>query len=326
MKLQIKIDFSTESIVKEIDYPSQKRIEIDFNNVTQPILIKALTINGLSANQYYNTSFKNKNGITQTSIGSIADDGTYILTIDDLYFKALRSNNWHVSNHDDDYIFNYEFTNNSFTDVYRDRDHVGFDKSFVPCFGCSYTYGSALESTQAWPHLLSQKTKDNYLNLGVAGAGIDLIANNLFKLHGQKNFKKCIIFVPGLHRRLVQQKVENLHVKIPYLVELPENNFSYLSHLAQEKKRIEQLIIKDLNNNYSKQKLQEIIEFCNLKNIKLYITSNHDDDVYTFLQSQKVTILPKFPKLSVFKERAGDGMHPHEKHYQYFVDSIIDFL
>lgn len=325
MKLEIKIDFSTGSITKEIDYPSQHQIEIDFHRVRQPILVKALTINGLPANQYYNTSYKNKKGITKTSIHSIEDDGTYILSINDTYVKGLRSGYWNVSTYHDDYIFTYQLVNNSFTDVYGDRDHVGFDKSFVPCFGCSYTYGAAQKNTQAWPNLLSHKTKHNYLNLGVCGAGIDTVANNLLKLHDQKNFKQCIILVPHFARRILEQKVENLHVRIPNLVEIPKNKFSYLSHLAQEKKRIEQLIVKDLNDDYSKQKLQDIIEFCNIKNIELYMTSHHDD-VYTFLQSQKVNTLPKFPKLTMFEERAGDGMHPHEKHYQYFVDSIVDFL
>ena len=239
MKLEIKIDFSTGSVTKEIDYPSQHQIEIDFHRVRQPILVKALTINGLPANQYYNTSYKNKKGITKTSIHSIEDDGTYILSINDTYVKGLRSGYWNVSTYHDDYIFTYQLVNNSFTDVYRDRDHVGF------------------ENTQAWPNLLSHKTKHNYLNLGVSGAGIDTVANNLFKLHDQKNFKQCIILVPHFARRILQQKVENLHVRIPNLVEIPKNKFSYLSHLAQEKKRIEQLIVKDLNDDYSKQKLQE---------------------------------------------------------------------
>ena len=325
MKLEIKIDFSTGSIIKDIDYPSQHKIEIDFKDVTQPILVKALTINGLSANQYYNTSYKNKNNITKTSIGSIEDNGTYILTIDDLYLKSLRSGNWHISADDNDYIFTYEFTNDSFTDIYRDRDHIGFDKTFIPCFGCSFTYGEDQKSEQAWPHLLSQKTKNNYVNLGVSGAGIDVVANNLFKLYSQKKFQKCVILVPNFARRIVQQQVENLHVRIPNTVDLPQNKFCYLSNLATEKKRIQQLIVKDLNDDYSKKKTQDIILFCKNKNIELWMTS-WDDDVYSFLQSLNVNTLPKFPNLNIFEERTDDGMHPHEKHYQYFVDSIVDFL
>ena len=54
--------------------------------------------------------------------------------------------------------------------------------------------------------------------------------------------------------------------------------------------------------------------------------TSHHDDVYSFLQSLNVNTLPEFPNLNIFEERADDDFHPHEKHYQYFVDSIVDFL
>ena len=51
----------------------------------------------------------------------------------------------------------------SFTNIYRDRDHKGFNDYFIPCFGCSFTYGEGQPDTDTWPHILAKKTDKNYL-------------------------------------------------------------------------------------------------------------------------------------------------------------------
>ena len=231
MILDIKLEFSTSVITKKISYPQVSSVEIDFDN-NQDTPLQSITINGLEANKYYNTSFTYKDTAHTIYSAHIIPPvaGTFTLQIDDLYLKSLRSNNWHISKLEKDFIFQYEFTRSSFTDTYRDRNHFGFVDTFIPCFGCEITYGFG-NDTQTWPYQLRQETNNNFLNLGVADAGIDIIYNNLKLLHSTHRFTKCILVVPPMQRRLVKAKVEDYIIRISSKVNLwKEKNISDLEN------------------------------------------------------------------------------------------------
>ena len=86
--------------------------------------------------------------------------------------------------------------------------------------------------------------------------------------------------------------------------------------------KVRESIVKDTNDRYSKIFLNKIINYCRKNNIRLLVSS-WDNDVYNYLRTQHNTeLLDQFPELSLFKERANDGQHPHKKHYQYFTDSF----
>jgi hypothetical protein len=180
MKLNIEISIDNKISKYTLDYPKQNFIEISFTDVNKKILIDHIKINEMECNKYVNTSFQISNSsVTLKSIHEISTNGIYKLQIDDLYLKSNRNNYWHSSLNDKDYAFNYEFVNNDCSDQYRDRDRVGFAQSFIPCFGCSNTYGAYQPADAAWPALLRKKLKRNFLNLGEGGIGIDGIYNNL---------------------------------------------------------------------------------------------------------------------------------------------------
>jgi len=261
-----------------------------------------------------------------TSVHEITKKGVYTLQFDDLYILSHRSNNWHCSNLKEDFIFQYEFTRDSFTNTYRDRNHTGFDKEFTPCFGCSFTYGEGQPDTDAWPHILAKKTDKNYLNLGVPGIGIDGIYNNLKLLHKKHKFNDCMILFPTFNRRIVRCKIDDLYFRIPSTVNIHDATSEYQLYRNKEvidkMTKVKESIVKDTNDRYSKIFLTKIINYCRKNNIRL-MASSWDDEVYRYLQSQDhVNMLCQFPKLSLFKERADDGQHPHKKHYQYFTDSF----
>jgi|TARA_R110000822_G_C15233454_1_gene485564 hypothetical protein len=328
MNLHIKIKFSDRTIEKDIDYPRERKVKIEFNNVNDPITVDQITLNGIKANPYYNTQFQIENSNTViSSAHTINKNGVYVLTLDDLYVRSHRSNTWHCSTIEEDFIFTYEFTRSSFVDTYRDRDHIGFDNTFIPCVGCSFTYGADQPVTATWPYLLAQKTKRNFLNLGIASAGVDAVYNNLHLLYKQKPFDQCVILVPPLSRRIVSAKIDDLYFRVCSNVVLEDNNSDFQFYKNKEFLKqmaiVQKQIIEDTSYEYSNKFFHKITDFCSENKIDLYCSAWLDDE-YDYLKTKSgFTLLPKFPGLKMFKERADDNQHPHKKHYEYFVDSIL---
>ena len=327
MQLKIKIKFGTGAINRILDYPQENTVEIHFKNVNKKINIEQITINDTVANLYYNTSFViDRSDSVLYSIGSIEKDGIYRLKIDDLYIRSHRSNNWHCSTQKEDFIFTYEFTRSSFTNIYRDRNHIGFDKEFIPCFGCSFTYGEGVADTETWPYLLSLKFNKNFLNLGMASAGVDAIYNNLKLLYAKHKFDRCFILVPPFERRVVRAYIDGLYFRVCSNVHISEKDsdwqFYKNNEFQKRLKIVRDKIMRDVGNRYSKKFLKKIINFCKDNNIELQC-SGWTNDVYNYLKEcVNLTLLPIFPRLSSFEERADDGSHPHRKHYQHWVDQI----
>lgn len=327
------VDYNKEQFIEQrLNYPNENEISFDVTNVennSSNIEITKITLNELEVNKFYNTSFKMCNNRwvkekTLTSISNICFNGHYKLCIDERYVRSHRAMNWHCSPHKDDFVYNYEFVQDSFDDGYRDRNHRGFEGVFIPCFGCSFTYGEAQPPDATWPFLSSQKFRKNFLNLGVCGLGIDGIYNNIKLLYKKHKFKECFILFPNFERRLVRCKINHAWFKIPSTVNLDTTKsfFSFYNHPQLRKKMeiVRQKIIKDTKNQYSKKILEKIKNFCKNNSIELYCSS-WSDEVYEYLSiSKDINLLTKFPKINTFTERAEDGVHPHKKHYQLFVD------
>jgi hypothetical protein len=332
-------DYLNNSFIEyNLNYPIENIIEFEVNKIengSANIKILKIELNGIETNQYYNTSFEMCNNRwvkeeTLTSINNITFNGRFKLYINELYIRSAQSNYWHCSSSKEDFIFIYEFTRSNFIDIYRDRNHIGVNKEFIPCFGCSFTYGEYQSDTDTWPYLLSQKNGQNFLNLGVCGLSIDGIYNNLKLLYQQYKFNQCVILFPNFERRIVRCKINDLWIRISSAVNIFETDNVYQfytnKNLRKKMKIIKEKIIKDLKNRYSKTFVLKIINFCKSNNIELY-SSSWDDDVYEYLKTNgNLKILPKFPKLSMFKERADDGTHPHKKHYDFFVDQIKNYF
>ena len=103
-----------------------------------------------------------------------------------------------------------------------------------------------------------------------------------------------------------------------------KSNFAFYNdpEVRQQMKSVQQKILDDVSNEYSILYFDKIVDFCSSKNIDLYCSA-WTEEVYEHLkQKQGFTLLPSFPPMDIFKERATDGRHPHEKHYRLFVDQI----
>jgi hypothetical protein len=116
----------------------------------------------------------------------------------------------------------------------RDRNHTGFNKEFIPCFGCSLTYGAYLPDTDTWPYLLAQKTSKNFVKFGVEVLGIDGIYNQSKLLYQNHKFNQCVILFPNFERRLVHVKLNELYFTIPSTVDIHTANRDYQFYYNQD--------------------------------------------------------------------------------------------
>jgi hypothetical protein len=327
MNLNIAIKFSDRTIQKYLDYPQENEVRVEFNDITGPITVGEITLNGIHANIYHNTQFHFENSDTTiTSVHTITKNGVYVLKIDDLYIRSTRSGTWHCSNDDPNFVFTYEFTRSSFVDTYRDRNHIGFDNEFIPCFGCSFTYGAGQPDTSAWPYLLAKKTGKNFLNLGTASSGVDGVYNNMCLLYQERPFDQCIILVPPFERRMVKAKIGDVYLRLCSNVDLSGQKSSFHFYndpgLRRQMISVQQQIVDDIRNEYSTIYFDNIVHFCNSKKIDLYCSAWTKQEYEFLKQKQGFNLLPAFPQMNIFQERATDGSHPHEKHYRLFVDQI----
>ena len=83
-----------------------------------------------------------------------------------------------------------------------------------------------------------------------------------------------------------------------------------------------QKIFDDKDYKYGILYFEKILDFCKEKKIDLYCSAWQEEEYEYLKQKQGFTLLPSFPRMDSFKERASDGRHPHEKHYRLFVDEI----
>ena len=198
----------------------------------------------------------------------------------------------------------------------------------VACFGCSFTYGSGLSEENTWPSILESKMNIPILNFGVSGLGIDSIYNNLVKSLEYFQFRKVIFLFPSFERRLLRFKFNEDFFKIP--ITLQKKSDSYITRgykfikpnfILPKIEKIKRKIVNDRNNRYSKTIINKIFKLCKDKNIKSFCSS-WNSEVYEYIKKNAGNVLPPFPRLDMFKERASDGEHPSGKHYEYWVNQI----
>jgi hypothetical protein len=335
-----KIDITSNIILVDEIQNNDNIFEFHVSNImnnSSEILIQKILINGIEANLYHNTSFIMKNNEyvenkRLTSIHRIDFNGIYQLKVNEEYLEPLRSQHWHVSNNNFDYIFNYIFSENIFDLIYRPRNHKKIFSDSICVLGDSFTYGSGLDNSDTWPVLLEEKIKLPVMNLAVPGAGIDLIYNNYKKLVKEYNFKKIIINFPNMERRLIRCCLEGKKFyKVPTsFVPMDSNNpwlYANYETVKIRRKKIEKKIINDINFFYSKKILKKIINLSKKQNIKTFYTSR-DNYTYSYIKSnyEDANMLPKYPQLTLFKERAKNGTHPAGVHNEYFVKEIIHLI
>ena len=250
---------------------------------------------------------------------------------------------YHYSKEKNDYVFNVGIlgcpTETRCTDTckevhktvdpepYHDLKNKKKLKNFVACFGCSFTYGHGVSESNTWPSILESKINISVFNFGLSGLGIDGIYNNLLKSLEHFDLKKIIFLFPNFERRLLRFKFDEYFFKIPINLQTKTDSFITRGYkfikpnfILPRIENVKRKIVNDRNNRYSKTIINKILKLCVDKQIKFFCSS-WNGEVYDYLK-KNTDVLPPFPSIEMFKERASDRKHPSRKHYEYWVNQI----
>jgi len=186
----------------------------------------------------------------------------------------------------------------------------------IICIGCSFTYGWGVEENSTWPFLLGQKLDRSVGNFGVWGMSIHgCLVQTLYVLKNY-NADKILILLPNFERMLYKFKFLNNSVFYNFTRGSIDKNFLY--KFLNYKEQLARILKNGIRNG------KRIINYLNNLNKNIYLTS-WDDEVYESIPEVR-NKLPIFPKLTTFEERGTDGIHPHKKHYELFVENILPYI
>jgi hypothetical protein len=186
----------------------------------------------------------------------------------------------------------------------------------IMCFGCSFTYGIGVEKQSTWPYLLGKKLDLSVGNFGTVGMSIHGCFRQLSYCLKNYNTDKIIILLPNFERALYKFNFLNNSAFYNFTCGSVDKNLLY--EFYDYKKLMMQTLKNSIRNG------KKFINYFNKLNKKIYVTS-WSSEVYASIPDGK-NKLPQFPPLETFSERATDGSHPHKKHYELFVDSIIPHI
>lgn len=195
--------------------------------------------------------------------------------------------------------------------------------------GCSITAGTGILKKESWPALIGDKNK-TVLTLGVPGGGCDTIFSNLkYILKKKIKFKKIIILLPNMGRRLYKIKKNNLFFQIPVTAGSDQtivgpgqfNIFYDRSELDILLNNIHRKTVMHYNKKRDTQIIKRLIAFLESIAINYYISS-WNNEVYQILkQNTKQSSL-----LEIFNEandnaKGKDGSHPAEHIHKKWLET-----
>jgi len=81
-----------------------------------------------------------------------------------------------------------------------------YDKTIIPFFGCSFTYGQGMTYDNVFTNIIQNKLSDNYmtLNIGSPGGSMDLITRIILQYYNRvdlKNSNIMVVNLPPFNRR-----------------------------------------------------------------------------------------------------------------------------
>ena len=326
--------------------------------LNQKIIIKELTINDrkIDSSSFFDLlDFRARDdGFTS---GGLIKKCREICLDGDLLFSVEGNRDrlfwcpYYYSNKKDDFVFNNSLLDDRGSGVrgyfgdprnsikkYRNSPHHDYETDSVydfACFGCSVTYGVALEIKDSWPNLLSE----NSLNLAVPSLGIDGIFLNLKNSLEKFHFKKIIILFPNFERRIIRLRMPQVQsfCQIPVNSSNMDWHHSQIKHWSWEMmgiqndrsqleewkenyiKKCKELVL-GRSEVYSKKIFNRLLSLLSKSNKKFYLSS-WDEEVYDYLSKMGLNsnnILPFFKKI----DRALDGVHPGPLSHAAWVDLV----
>jgi hypothetical protein len=265
----------------------------------QSIEVTSLKINGRSYQDFYDFCLFDANGELMEKQNVICFNGDFYMDCsnrDRIMFFSL-----YYSTKPDDFVYWNQFVDcvddfgcipnekphtNTWSNVpYNFKEVTKGQQIDVACFGCSVTHGTAISKKKRWSSLLDSRLK--VVNFGTSAGGVDSIFSNI--KHGISEFeiKSVIMLLPNMERRLLRLHHSGKHFRIPVTVNTDlkaiwPNIWFGEKDLRDSIKRMQDTILADNDNLYSKKMILDMVQFLEDYHIP-YLVSSWDEQCYEFI-------------------------------------------
>jgi hypothetical protein len=186
------------------------------------------------------------------------------------------------------------------------RDH--FADCDVACFGCSQTYGLALEPHETWPSQLQKLTNLSVRNYGMTASSINEITVFVEQFLESHNADKIILYLPHTFRR---QLVINGQLEIIFPGKMPENK-DLLYHGEEHSVAVLAGELENWLDGISKTR-------------EIYFGTYQEDEHHLFEKTPASRYLLPFLSSEGYP-KASDGQHFGAKFTQDLANHFADYL
>jgi len=178
-----------------------------------------------------------------------------------------------ISSQNGNYFIDLENKYNLNEYGFRSKEFIKNDEFLIA--GCSYTYGIGVPEKNIWGNIVANHFNYNPTNLGVAGASVTEIVNNIFTYcyhYGNPKFILCLFpdfdrFTFPVNNYLLKSKYEK-NDKIPTV----SLNITPINKKPDYVKRpyfVEDVISSDFAYYLSIKSIEHLIQYCKSSNIVL---------------------------------------------------------
>jgi hypothetical protein len=204
---------------------------------------------------------------------------------------------------------------------FRDALPANTDKNIFGYFGCSFTFGEGLDTTDNFPYKISKHFNKPCLNLGQSGTGATRIALTFAAAANIWNMETAVVTLPNwarFHYVDTKNGMKSLH--LPWDIDDAECN------------NIRKLMVENFSDQYmlsaTKDAINYIVTTAKLKNINLILTS-WDPDVSRIINLTTKYLCPHYSMSAAtddINNKARDKIHPGINLVNQQVSNLIKYI
>ena len=295
----INFDWHDDCNFKMLITKFGKTLEVVKQKHRQEVVVEHLTLNGLSLHPEKFGQFRTIDNpfVTDSTLQTnrLNLNGAWTLDVPLFPLYGVPTINHHTE----------------FRDVLSDSD--------TACFGCSFTFGSAIEKHQTWPAVLASLTNHDVKNYGIGGSNNQEIIANAYEYVSKYKTKNVVLLLCHFCRLQIPKggKLYNWQPTSDIGELFPDQLIKMVTH-SETSLLFAGQVPYFLN----------MIDSINSKISGNVYVSTYIGDHYQCLEKikNKDFVLLPFYEMSNNFEYAKDKQHPGPEHNRHFAESVVQYI
>lgn len=193
------------------------------------------------------------------------------------------------------------------------RNHWNFDdnRPKIGFFGCSFTFGEGIDTSDTFVDIVSEKFNLNPFNFGTGGSSIERIARTVSAVVNLVDIEYAVITLPAWHRTL------HIDTDGSMINLIPAFHHSRFADLSKQLTSLDEEFYVTRALSY----VNWIYDVLNQKNIKFLVSSWDHPLTYLCKKILPLHTLDPFPNID--DKQARDRLHPGVKSQKAHAEQII---